>query len=89
MAIVITYDINAKHVKFKKAMFQLGYKDKIPDTNCDIIYFPNTTLYHTSKTSETAREEARTVCKNLSIQLERCIATQWGPQWAVICGEPF
>jgi hypothetical protein len=90
MAIIITYDIPSKHVEFKKEMFQLGYKDQIPGTtNCKIIYFPNTTLYHATKEAGVARDEAKGICKKLDIELERCVATQWGPNWAAVCGEPF
>jgi hypothetical protein len=89
MAIIITYDIPSKHVEFKKNMFHLGYKDQIPGTeNCKIIYFPNTTLYHATKNASDAREDARTVCKHLGVNLERCVATQW-TEWSAICGEPF
>lgn len=89
MAIIITYDIPSKHVEFKKEMFQLGYKDQIPGTtNCKIIYFPNTTLYHATKEADTARDEAKSVCKKLNIELERCVATTW-KDWAAVCGEPF
>ena len=66
----------------------MGYKDQIPGTNCKIIYFPNTTLYHPSKSALIAREEARTICIRLKIELERCIATIWD-DWAAACGEPF
>ena len=90
MAIVITYDIPTKHVEFKNAMFKLGYQDRIPGIkNCKIIYFPNTTLYHSLKNSATALSNAQTVCQSLGVELERCIATQFGPDWMVLCGEPF
>lgn len=89
MASVVTYDIPSKHVDFKKLMFQLGYKDQIAGTICKVIYFPNSTLYHANKSAEEAREDSQSVANKLGITLERCIATQWGPNWAAICGEPF
>ena len=88
MSTIITYDIPTKHVEFKKLMLELGYKDRIPGKDCEVIYFPNTTLYHQIKNGETARKDARAVCKQLNVELERCIATQW-TEWAAICGEPF
>jgi len=88
MAIVVTYDIPSKHVDFKKLMFQLGYKDQIAGTTCKVIYFPNTTLYHATKSAETARDEAVRTAERLGIDLERCIATDW-ENWTAICGEPF
>ena len=88
MASIITYDIPSKHVDFKEMMYQLGYKDQIPGTNCKVIYFPNTTLYHATKNATTARDEAISAAKNLKVALERCIATEW-VNWSAICGEPF
>jgi len=89
MASIVTYDIPEKHRELKKILFELGYKDQIPGEKCKIIFFPNTTLYHPSKTPEQLREDVQAVCKRLSIHLERCIATPWGPAWAAICGEDF
>lgn len=88
MAVIITYDIPSKHVEFKKAMFQLGYKDQIPNNQCTTIYFPNTTLYHATKDAVAARDEAQRVCISLGVKLERCISTVW-ENWAALCGEPF
>lgn len=90
MAIIITYDIPSEHVAFKKAMFALGYKDRIAGTNCTTIYFPNTTLYHATKSAKSAKDDAEVTCTALKVNLERCVATQWGPDdWYAICGEPF
>lgn len=89
MAIIITYDIPSKHVEFKNEMKKLGFKDQIPGSNCQIIYFPNTTLYHLSKEASEARDLAKEICLKLGIKLERCVSTQWGENWAVVCGEPF
>ena len=88
MATVLTYDIPSKHADFKKMMFQLGYKDQIAGTTSSLIYFPNTTLYHSNKSAVIARDEAQNIAKKLAVNLERCIATEWG-NWAAICGEPF
>lgn len=88
MATIVTYDIPSKHVEFKNNMFQLGYKDQIAGTNCKVIYFSYTTLYHPTKSAETARDEAQNTAKKIGVNLERCIATEWD-NWAVICGEPF
>lgn len=89
MASIVTYDVPKEHVKLKKAMFELGYLEKISGTSCSIIYFPNTTLYHQSKTPEQAVEDVKQVSKKLGIELERCVATNWGPSYCAICGEPF
>ena len=93
MAIIITYDVPSKHTELKNALKELGYKDEIPDTTgvCKngIIYCPNTTLYHKTKKPAQARDEVKAACKKLNIMLERFVATQWGPTWAAVCGEPF
>ncbi len=88
MAIIITYDIPSKHREFKEKMFELGYKDSIQGTVCKTIYFPNTTLYHASKSAEAARNDAQAITRALGISLERCVSTIWD-DWAAVCGEPF
>lgn len=93
MAIIVTYDVPDKHRELKKALFALEYKDRIPykdDKGVErTIFLPNTTVYHTSKTAEQGREDVKSICTNLGVKLERCVATQWGPQWAAIYGEAF
>jgi hypothetical protein len=89
MASIITYDVPSEHSAIKTAMFNKGYQDQIPGTeNCKIIYFPNTCLYHRSKTPEEARADLKAVCKEHSVTIERCVATIWD-NWAAVCGESF
>lgn len=89
MAIIITYDISNHHSEFKELMFDLGYTDKISGKKCKTIYFPNTSLYHSTKTSIEARADAQAKCVELKTPLVRFISTQWGEDWSAICGEPF
>ena len=89
MPSIITYDVPSKHVELKEALFKLGYKDQISGTKCEVIYFPNTTLYHETKSPEQALKDVQANCKHLSVKLYRCVATQWGPKWVAICGEDF
>lgn len=89
MAIIVTYDVPQRHTELKEALLKAGYRDKISGTNCKTIYFPNTTLFHHQKTAEVAREDVKAECRKLGIDLDRCVATQWGPNWAAVCGEPF
>ncbi len=88
MAVIVTYDVPSKHTELKTALKQLGYVDQIPGVTCKIIYFPNTTLFHKTKTSLQAREDVQSICTNLGVKLERCVATIWD-DWAAICGEDF
>jgi hypothetical protein len=89
MAMIITYDIQSKHMEFKAAMFRLGYKAEILDGANKTVYLPNTTLYHSSKAPATAVNDIKTICTSLSVRLERCIATTFSSDWAGIYGEPF
>lgn len=88
MAIIVTYDVPSKHKELKNALKQLGYKDQIQGNKCDVIYFPNTTLYHATKNASTAKSEVQSTCDSLEIKLERCVATTWD-HWSAICGEPL
>jgi hypothetical protein len=89
MAIIITYDVPEKHRELKKELTAMGYKDQIPGIkNCKIIFFPNTTFYHPTKTSKTAVDDVQSICNKLSVKLERCISTTWD-NWYAICGEDF
>ncbi len=88
MASIVTYDIPSKHAELKQELFDLGYQVQIPGTNCKVIYFPNTTVYHETKTPLEAREDLRSTCIKLKINLERSVATSW-TGWAAFCGEPF
>jgi len=93
MSTIIIYDVPSKHKELKEALFKLGYKDEIPDTSraCrnGIIYCPNTTLYHPTKDPSSARDEVKIECQKLKISLDRCVSTQWGPNWSAVCGGPF
>ncbi len=92
MGIVITYDVPSRHVDLKKSLFGKGYQDFIMHTDKGInrkIFLPNTTVYHPSRAAEQALADIKSSCASLGIKLERCIVTQWGPDWAAIWGEPF
>ena len=92
MGIVITYDVPSKHVDLKKSLFSKGYQDYIihPDNGVNRkIFLPNTTVYHPSKTAAQGLADIQASCTALGIKLERCIVTQWGPDWTAVWGEPF
>ena len=87
MATIITYDIPSKHREFKQKMFELGYKQVFKDAKGKDVNLPNTTLLHQTKSSENARDDAKQICFALKITLERCISSQFGPDWSGIYGE--
>lgn len=89
MAIIITYDIPDKHREFKEKMAILGYTSTFKDSTNRIVYLPNTTLYHSTKTASEALGDVQTTAAALKQQLERCIGTQLGPDWRGIYGSPF
>lgn len=89
MPSIVTYDIPSRHRELKERMLGLGYKDSILDWNRQTVYLPNTTLYHESKTASQVRDDVQQECIKLSINLERCISSQFGPDWAGIYGTPF
>lgn len=72
MAIIVIYDIPEKHVDVKKALFALEYKDRIPykdeNGNERVIYLPNTTVYHTSKSALEGKDDVKTICTNLNLK---------------------
>jgi hypothetical protein len=92
MAIIVTYDVPNKHLDLKKLLLSKGYTDKIAHFQDGVykdIYLPNTTLYHASKSATEGREDLKTCTTALQVKLERCVSTQWGPNWAAIFGDPF
>lgn len=89
MSTIITYDIPSKHREFKEKMFAMGYKETFKDHKGLIVYLPNTTLLHENKDATSAKDDAKRVCLILNISLERCISSQFGPDWAGIYGIPL
>jgi len=92
MPIIVTYDVPSRHVDLKKLLFARGYTDRITNFQSGVykdIHLPNTTVYHPTKSSTQGREDLQVCTTELQIRLERCIATQWGPDWAAIYGVPF
>ena len=93
MPVIVTYDVPSKHIELKKSLTAWNYQDRIQHKdsagNLKNIFLPNTTLYHNSKNAEQARKDVQNACSVLGIKLERCVATQWGPDWAASWGGPF
>lgn len=88
MKTIITYDITDKHVEFKSEMFKLGYVDRFVNSS-KTVYLPNTTLIHRTKDASQCKDDAKSISSKLQVKLERCISTQFGPDWSGIFGEPF
>lgn len=88
MGLIITYDVPTRHRELKQGLFQLGYADKFSH-NGKFVYLPNTTVYHPTKNPETACNDARALCNQLGIELERCIAVPMDGTWSAEWGKPF
>jgi len=88
MPIILCYDVESKEPEFKKALLDMGYRDRIAGKKCKTIYFPNATVYHASKTPTQARTDSQAICSQLQVKLQRCISTHLDPgNFAAICGE--
>ena len=72
-AIVISYDVNRMHNEIKDGLKNLGYSDNWRYKG-PTYFMPNTTLWHKSKTSDAAIEDLKSVCRRLSVTLEKAVA---------------
>lgn len=75
-AIVISYDINKYHTDVKDAMIELGYSISWNYDNQPTYYLPNTTLWHSSKSSNQATADLKSVCSRLGVTLEKAVAVK-------------
>jgi len=93
MPIIITYDVPERHVELKKSLFSKEYQDYILHLDKNgvnkKIFLPNTTVYHKTNNAKEGLKDIQDSCDSLGIKLERCVSTQWGPDWSAIWGKPF
>lgn len=75
-SILVSYDVNKLHVDVKNAMKLLGYLEQWNYTNEKKHYLPNTTLWHSSKSSNQGITDLKTVCLKLGVTLEKAIAVK-------------
>ena len=73
--VFISYDIDSKHVEVKNAMKNLSYHESWKNQNDPKSYvLPNTTLWHQSKSTDSAIADIKSICNRLSVKLEKTIA---------------
>lgn len=73
--VVISYDVDSRHVDVKNEMKKLGYADTWKyQTEVKTYSLPNTTLWHSNKSSDEAIADIKFVCSRLGVKLERAIA---------------
>lgn len=74
--IIVSYDVNKLHVDVKNAMKLLGYNEKWNYPNDKSYYLPNTTLWHSNKSSNQGISDLKIVCSRLGVSLEKAIAVK-------------
>jgi hypothetical protein len=75
--ILISYDVNKLHPEVKAALEKLGYEDRWKITGQEKIYIlPNTTLWHSNKSSNNGLTDMQSVCRSLGVTLERAISVR-------------
>ena len=73
--VLISYDIDKSHVQVKRALELLGYRDSFKYKGDQKIYYlPETTLWHSEKSSNRAITDLQTISRNLKVKLEKAIA---------------
>lgn len=73
--ILISYDVNKLHTSVKEGLLKIGYMDNFKyqgETNT--YYLPNTTLWHSKKTSSQAIKDLKKICNELGVTLEKVIS---------------
>lgn len=85
--VLITYDVDSKHIEVKKKMKALGYADYVMGGSGKPVYLPNTTLWKTNTTPKDAVDHLRGTCDGLRVNLERAIATPFA-DWYALYGKP-
>jgi len=74
--IIVSYDVNKLHVDVKNAMKLLGYHERWHYPNGKSYNLPNTTLWHSSKSSNQGIADIKAVCLRLGVTLEKAIAVK-------------
>ncbi|MBF4494454.1 hypothetical protein IR010_18055 [Flavobacterium sp. MR2016-29] len=75
--VLISYDINKSHSTVKAALENLGYHDNFKNSNDPKTYLlPNTTMWHSNKSSDQAMSDLKSVCRSLQVTLEKAVAVK-------------
>ena len=72
--ILFSYDVNRLHADVKKSMSDMGYSDSFMfEGKSKTYYLPNTTLWHSKKSSNQAVDDLQGICNSLGVSLEKAI----------------
>ncbi len=74
--ILISYDINKYHTDVKDAMINLGYRTSWNYVSHPTHYLPNTTLWHSNKSSNQAMVDLKNICVRLGAMLEKAVSVR-------------
>ena len=75
--VLISYDVESGHKQVKDAMKELGYEEYWRETTQSPVFqLPNTTLWHSNKSSNQAIADLKGVCTNLRVKLEKAVAVR-------------
>lgn len=74
--IIISYDVDSKHFDIKSEMKKNGYSETWNYPNQQSHTLPNTTLWHSNKSTDGAIADIKSVCSRLNVKLEKAIAVK-------------
>ncbi|MBS7234144.1 hypothetical protein KHA90_24385 [Flavobacterium psychroterrae] len=75
--ILISYDVDRLNPEVKAGLIKLGYSDRWNYVNDNKIYLlPNTTLWHSSKSSDQGLVDMQSVCRSLGAKLEKAVSVK-------------
>lgn len=77
--VVLTYDVNSKHVEVKNALKAKGYMDRV-QLNTASYTLPSTTLWKQNGSTDQAISDIQVVCKPLGVVLQNAVsvlASDW------------
>lgn len=99
MGILLNYDLDDKHTAVKTAMYAKGYQNyfefyttiegkRVKKT----LYLPNTTLYHSTKSTVKGRDELRAVAKEKGANVDHLLVVSFdtsSSDWTGVYGTPW
>ena len=74
--ILLSYDVNKDHNAVKSTLKAKGYNETWNYGSGPSYTLPNTTLWHSSKSSDQAIADIKNVCNTLRVTLEKAVAVR-------------
>ena len=73
MFVIVTYDLEDRHIEFKEQMINLGYSALGTLSTGEVIQLPNTTVLKDNHTKESALNDVASVANHLGCKVLRVI----------------